>query len=99
MAAAPPGPGRSARYTRKATTDQPVCGEQAVRVRHVIEIEGIRGRKAGDDADLLDAEEHEGRPEDVEQLDGDEQHPERDRRVGFFGRETDAVVTHEHRWS
>src|SRR6266480_4294210 len=72
--------------------------DEAERVRHVIQIEGIRGRKTGDDADLLDAEEHEGRPEEVEQLHGDEQDPERNRRLGFFGREADTVVADEHGW-
>ena len=69
-----------------------------MRVRHVVQIERIRGRNAGDDADLLDAEEHEGSPEDVEQLHGDEQHPERNRRLGSLGREADAVVADEHGW-
>jgi len=48
-----------------------------VRIRHIVEIEGIRGGDSGDDAHMLDAEEHEGSPEDVEELHGDEEDPER----------------------
>jgi hypothetical protein len=49
--------------------------EQVVGIRHVVEIERIRGRNAGDDPNLLDAEQDKRRPEDVEQLDGDKQNP------------------------
>src|SRR2546422_505836 len=53
-------------------------GHETVRVGHVIQVEGIRGRDPRDDAHLLDAEEHEGGPGDVEELNGDEENPQGD---------------------
>jgi len=54
---------------------------------HVVEVEGIGRRDPREDADLLDAEWHEDAPAYVEQLDGEKQHPQRDRLVEPLGRE------------
>jgi len=52
----------------------------------------------GANADLLDPEQNEGSPEDVEELYRDEQDPERNGGIGVLGREADAVVADEHGW-
>ena len=45
----------------------------------------------------VDAEQHEGCPCDIQQLDRDEEHPKGDGRVTPLGGKTDAVVPDEHR--
>src|SRR5207245_11617295 len=71
-------------------------GDEAVGVGHVVEVEGIGRRNPRDDAHLLDAERDQDAPAEVEQLDGEEQHPQRDRLVEPLRREADAIVAHEH---
>src|SRR5450432_615758 len=82
---------------RDAAHDRPRDrGEQAVRIGHVEEVEWVRGRDAGNDADFFDAEEDQRRPDDIEQLDGEEEHPEWDGAISALGAEAYAVVADEH---
>ena len=82
---------------RSAEHDRPSDrGEEAVRVRHVVEIERTGLREAGNDAHLLDAEQDERSPEHIEELHGDEEHPEGNGAIGAFGDEGGAVVAYEH---
>src|SRR6266566_10050256 len=72
--------------------------QEAVRVRHVVEIERIGGRYSGNDSDLLDAEQDERRPENIQQLDGEKEDPERDGWVDSLDGEGRAIVPDEHGW-
>ena len=70
--------------------------EQAVGPRIAHEVERREGRDAGIDLHLLDPEQDERRPDEVEQLRGDEERAERRARRGALGREGDGEVTDEH---
>jgi hypothetical protein len=59
-------------------------------------VERVRRREPGDDPDFLDPEQDQRRPDDVEELDGEKEDPQRDRAVDLLGREADAVVPDEH---
>jgi len=67
-----------------------------VRIGHVVQVERICRGEARNDSEFLDAEENERRPNHVEQLDGDKEHPEGDGAVDFLRREAHAVVANEH---
>jgi hypothetical protein len=69
---------------------------QAVRERHVVEIEGVGLREARDDTYLLGPDQHEDRPGHVDELNGDEEQPERDRALAAFRDEAGPVVADEH---
>ena len=70
--------------------------DQAMCVRHVIKVERIGRGYSRDDADLLDPEQNEWSPENVEQLDREKEDPQGN--VGFRSlcREAHAVVANEH---
>ena len=63
---------------------------------HVVEVEPVRLREAGDNSNPLDANEDECPPEDVQHLDRDEQNPQRNREFNALGEEARAVVSDEH---
>src|SRR5580658_7436756 len=65
-------------------------------VGHVIEIVRVGLGEAGNDAQLLDAAEHQDRPHHIEPLHGDEVDPKRHNRRGRLGAERDAIMTDEH---
>src|SRR5215470_3939693 len=69
--------------------------DETVRVWHVIEKHRIGRRDPGDDAEFLDTEEDQRRPDHVEQLDGDEENPQWDVRSASLPGEADAVVADE----
>ena len=85
---------------------QPVDGEgggrpedrrdETVGVRHVVQIEGVGSGEPRHDPHLLDTEQDERRPGEIQELHRDEQHPQRDGRVPLLRRETHAVVPDEH---
>ena len=70
--------------------------DEAVGIGHVVQIERVRGGDAGDDAGLLEAQQHERAPEHVKQLDGKEQRPERDGLIAALRGEAHTVVADEH---
>jgi len=67
-----------------------------VRVGHVVEVQRVGRRKPRDDANLFDAQQDEGRPHDVEELDSHEEDPEGNGIVTLLGEEADAVMAYEH---
>src|SRR5215467_11979810 len=70
--------------------------QQAVRPRVVREIEGIDRGESRDDAKALDAEQHEHRPDDVEEGGGEDQRTERHPGRSFLRSERDREVADEH---
>src|ERR671922_1606144 len=69
---------------------------ETVRVGHVEQVERIGRGDSRNDADLLDAEQNERRPYDIEPLNGDEENPQRHGWVALLNREADTVVTNKH---
>ena len=70
--------------------------KEAVRVRHVIKIERVRGGDPGNETHFLDPKQNEWRLQKIQQLHGHEQNPERDFVSLRFDRERDAIMPHEH---
>jgi hypothetical protein len=89
------GPGQPAVDEQRAhrPQDRP---QETVRVRHVVQIQRIGSRDAGNDPDLFDAEQDERRPEDVQQLHRNEEDPEGNRSVDSLQSEGRAIVSDEH---
>jgi hypothetical protein len=67
-----------------------------MRIRVVIRVEHAASREPFDDAQLLDAEEHQRRPDVIEKLGSNEQNPERDFVLLTLNRESNAVVANKH---
>src|SRR5439155_14658226 len=70
--------------------------EEAVRVRHVIKIERISRGDSGNETHLLDPKQNKWRPQEIQQLHGHEQNPERDFVSLRFDSERDAAMPDEH---
>ena len=94
---------RSRRMSSPDKSEAHECGGRpqqrcykAVRVRHVIQVEWIRGGESRHDSDLLDPEQDERGPDHIEPLNSDEQQPQWNPWLKSFRGETDAVVTNEH---
>ena len=71
--------------------------EQAVRERHVIEIERICRGDPGNDPDLLNPQQNQDCPDDVDELHGDEQDPQGNDWLPGLACEAGSVMTDEHR--
>src|SRR2546425_384195 len=72
--------------------------QQAVRPRVVLEIERIERHEAGHDADALDAQQNEDRPQDVGEERGGEQRAQGGLGGKLLRREPDGEVADEHEW-
>ena len=91
--------------TRKAKAgdngaEQQREGERAGKtmgIWHIVQIVCIGLSDAGYDAQFLDAQWDEGRPDHIESLHGEEVDPERQEGCRGLGTEGDPVVTNEHR--
>src|SRR5437660_574700 len=70
--------------------------EQAVGPGVISEIEWAESRNSGRDGHRFDAEQHEQRPDEVDELAGHEPRAERHRWQRALGGEGDAVVADEH---
>src|SRR5215469_9176010 len=70
--------------------------EESMGVWHVIEIERAALCERRDDSDFLNSGQHQTGPSEIHELNGDEQHPERDRRSYRFAGESRTVMTDEH---
>jgi hypothetical protein len=68
-----------------------------VRVRHVIQVERVGRGDAGNDADFLNPQQGEDRPEHINELHGDEKQPQRDTFLCSFGGKANAVVTYKQK--
>jgi hypothetical protein len=69
---------------------------QSMRVGHVVEVERIGLSEPGIDAQLLDAQEHEDRPDHVQPLHGDEPDPQGHSPSCPLNGERDTVVADKH---
>src|SRR5207248_3353786 len=67
-----------------------------MRIRVIIRVEHAASCEPFDDAQLLDPEQHEGRPDVIEKLDGNEQNPERNFVSLRLCCKCDAVMSNEH---
>ena len=70
---------------------------QAMRERHVIEIERICRGDPGNDPDLLNPQQNQDCPDDVDELYGDEQDPQGNDWLPGLACEAGSVMTDEHR--
>jgi hypothetical protein len=70
---------------------------QAVRERHVIAIERICRGDPGNDPDLLNPQQNQDCPDDVDELYGDEQDPRGNDWLPGLASEAGSVVTDKHR--
>src|SRR6266513_2381971 len=90
----------SARYEQSADEESQQrpreSGRQAVRVRHVIEVQRQRAAICPGDARLLHAEENEHSPDDIDKLNGHKEDPEWNPPLDTFYGEGHAVMSDEH---
>src|SRR5260370_37437810 len=69
---------------------------QAVRVRHVIKVEGERRGDARYNSIMLDAQENKERPKHIDKLNGNKEQPKGKLWFRGFHQKADAVVPREH---